>query len=412
MAHQQKGSIYKRNASYFLKYYTTIESGKRVHKTEFLCSDADARPFKQSANDRRDERTRAKQFAERKRDERMQVINAQQQAQPSSQESADMTIVAVWELYLHHCSVEIVPLTRTTRMKPSTIRGYKQIWNQHLKDHFSGLTLRGYTPDHGMTFLNSLAATQCKNTLKHVRALMCSIFKYAIRERKITGVKVNPIHDVLMPEDAIESDATKHYTLEEAEDIISALKPHSDCQLIMALSCFLGLRPSEIVGLKWNDFDSDSEALHIRRAVVRGVCGTPKTEESIASIPLVDQRVIVPLESWRHCKTRTPSAWVFANDEGGHLHDLGNLTARKIRPALKKAKLEWKGVYSGRRGACTAAVEATGGNYAVAQQLLRHKSMKTTLDFYKKRITEAAFKAGMKQLAAAGPAAAGHGSNE
>jgi hypothetical protein len=37
----------------------------------------------------------------------------------------------------------------------------------------------------------------------------------------------------------------------------------------------------------------------------------------------------------------------------------------------------------------------------VAQALLRHKSMKTTLDVYKKQITPDAFKAGMKLLEAA-----------
>ena len=34
---------------------------------------------------------------------------------------------------------------------------------------------------------------------------------------------MNPWHDVQMPDDAIEADPTQHYTLEEAEDIISAL---------------------------------------------------------------------------------------------------------------------------------------------------------------------------------------------
>jgi hypothetical protein len=56
----------------------------------------------------------------------------------------------------------------------------------------------------------------------------------------------------------------------------------------------------------------------------------------------------------------------------------------------------WKGLYAGRRGACTAVVEATNGNYAVAQALLRHKKMTTTLNVYKKHITPDAFKAGMK----------------
>jgi hypothetical protein len=46
----------------------------------------------------------------------------------------------------------------------------------------------------------------------------------------------------------------------------------------------------------------------------------------------------------------------------------------------------WKGLYAGRRGACTV-IEATGGNYAVAQELLRHKTMDTTLRVYKKQIT-------------------------
>lgn len=43
-------------------------------------------------------------------------------------------------------------------------------------------------------------------------------------------------------------------------------------------------------------------------------------------------------------------------------------------------------------------VEATGGNYAVAQALLGHKSMTTTLNVYKKAITQGGFHAGMKLL--------------
>ena len=50
------------------------------------------------------------------------------------------------------------------------------------------------------------------------------------------------------------------------------------------------------------------------------------------------------------------------------------------------------------RGACTAVVEATGGNHAVAQALLRHKKMTTTLNVCKKQITPEALKAGMSQF--------------
>ena len=62
----------------------------------------------------------------------------------------------------------------------------------------------------------------------------------------------------------------------------------------------------------------------------------------------------------------------------------------------KTSGVKWAGLYAGRRGACTAVIEATGGNYAVAQALLRHKKMTTTLNVYKKQITPDAYKAGMK----------------
>jgi integrase len=176
----------------------------------------------------------------------------------------------------------------------------------------------------------------------------------------------------------------------------------------MALSCFLGLRPGEIAALDWSDIDADY--VHIRRSVVRGIVGTPKTPESLAPLPLIDQ-VRVPLELWRQ---RTEArGWVFPSQAGTPI-DLHNLIARVIRPHVegkttcircqsrpKSSGVRWKGLYAGRRGACTAVVEVTGGNYAVAQALLRHKSMKTTLDVYKKQITPQAFRDGMRQLEAA-----------
>jgi hypothetical protein len=58
--------------------------------------------------------------------------------------------------------------------------------------------------------------------------------------------------------------------------------------------------------------------------------------------------------------------------------------------------VKWKICTLGRRGACTAIVEATNGNYAVAQAVLRHKTMDTTLRVYKKQITPQGLVAGMK----------------
>jgi integrase len=84
--------------------------------------------------------------------------------------------------------------------------------------------------------------------------------------------------------------------LDDAENIISALVDSVDCQALMALACFTGLRPGEIQGLGWNDIERDW--VHIRRSIVRGNEGELKTANSLASLPLITS-VKIPLALWR-----------------------------------------------------------------------------------------------------------------
>jgi len=312
---------------------------------------------------------------------------------------SDVSIVEFWNsTYLPRVEA---------RLKPSTVRGYQQIWRQFLKDHFTGHTLQGYEGKLGQRFLKELASRTTdgvqdlnRNSLKHVKALASSIFTTAVEQEIISS---NPWRDVVMPRDAKVPGRTQHYTLEEAENMVSALVDHADAQLVLALACFLGLGPAEISGLQWGDVDEDW--IHIRRNRVRGEVVTPKTPERMASVPIIEQ-VRIPLELWRaKCENPNGENWVIC--------DLPNLINRVIIPHVrgkskcwpcektpKASGITWKGLYAGRRGACTAVVEVTNGNYAVAQALLRHKTMTTTLNVYKKAITQGAFQAGMKQLEA------------
>jgi integrase len=387
MGRIQRGYIYEASGCFYVRYWTTeIVDGRsqRVQRSEKLCE----------KNDKYYART--SKAVKLLRDDFMHKQNQQQNSNRAVNRAADMPVVEFWEKhYLPYCEA-IVPLTKQPRKKPSTVRGYKQIWNQHLKVHFGPMTLQDYEPHIGTQFLESLTATQNKNTIRHIKALGSSIFKRAVNERRI---KMNPWHDVQMPDDAIDGRPTEHYTWEEAEDIISALVEHVDCQLIVALACFLGLRPGEIAGLRWEDFDKDY--VHIRRSVVRGKLGTPKTTESLAPIPLIDP-VRIPLKLWRQKSGKPTEGWLFPSDANTPA-TLNNFVNRIIKPTLKAKKIVWKqgGLYCGRRGACTEAIEKTNGNYAIAQALLRHKHMTTTLKVYKKQITPGAFKAGMKMLEAA-----------
>ena len=61
--------------------------------------------------------------------------------------------------------------------------------------------------------------------------------------------------------------APRQCTLDQVEQFISALHTRVDAQAVVSLSFFLGLRPSEIAGLKWEDVEE--HRINIRRAVVK-----------------------------------------------------------------------------------------------------------------------------------------------
>src|ERR1700738_3682683 len=118
-------------------------------------------------------------------------------------------------------------------MRASSIKGFKQVWRQHLEEHFGTITLQQYTAAQARRFLQSLKTTQGKNTLKHIRALASAMFSEAIERDLLKGA--NPWH-VKIPKDCKESEPTQHYTMEEAENLISVLVEHVDAQLVVGLS--------------------------------------------------------------------------------------------------------------------------------------------------------------------------------
>lgn len=127
----------------------------------------------------------------------------------------DMTIAFFWMKYLRYCEHEY----KGRGMKPSTVRGFKQIWNQFLEGHFGKRTLQEYQADHARAFLASLKTTQVYSTRKHIRGLAGAMFSEAI-ERGLRK-DVNPWR-VKIPKDCKESEQTQRYTLEEVENLVSA----------------------------------------------------------------------------------------------------------------------------------------------------------------------------------------------
>ena len=207
MARHQRGYIYEASGAFHVRYYVTeIVSGKPVKKQ---------RSHKLCDKDRNTGHGSPAAMAVRSLcEDFMRTINEQERT-PQHQ-AQDLLVVDFWEkAYLPYCQKE----WKGTGMRASTVMGYKQVWNQHLKHHFGTITLQKYTSDIARRFLSSLKTKQGKNTLKHIRALASAMFSEAV-ERGLRSD--NPWH-VKLPKDCKETKATKHYTMEEAENLISCV---------------------------------------------------------------------------------------------------------------------------------------------------------------------------------------------
>lgn len=158
----------------------------------------------------------------------------------------------------------------------------------------------------------------------------------------------------------------------------------------MALSFFAGMRKGEIWGLQWDDIDADYN--HVRRAFSRGVVGTPTSKKSIRSLPII-QPVRGLLTLWRG--KAGDGVWVITNSEGGAMN-MDQFAREVIRPALRKAKLEWKGFHSGRRGLGTTLRSLTG-NSTAGRDVLGHTTTRVTEQHYEHTLPEDALR-GMRLL--------------
>jgi integrase len=116
--------------------------------------------------------------------------------------------------------------------------------------------------------------------------------------------------------------------------------------------------------------------------VWRGFENPPKSRASGASVP-----VIAPL-------AEVLAAYKATTDGTGRIFPMriGNIRRGAIKPGMKRAKVEWKGFHSFRRG-LASTLFALGADDLTAQSVLRHASVQVTREHYLKnkdvRVTSA-----------------------
>lgn len=215
----------------------------------------------------------------------------------------------------------------------------------------------------------------------------------------------SPLKPLHLPR--VEKKEIRYLTLDEQEKLLAVLPDTTNGRAVRVMLS-LGLRVSEVCGLRWCDVDLDGNTLTIRQAAQyvsigkdereKGaeksrlfVHGT-KTNAGLRTVPLLPVKTLLEEQkrtqaqerltagaAWKGHRPCTGEQPVFASCFGTYA-DRSNI-ARTLRNALKTAGLESRGVHALRHSFCTNWVNAKG-DIRTLSAIAGHSKVSFTMQQY------------------------------
>jgi integrase len=260
-----------------------------------------------------------------------------------------------------------------SKVKPSTLRSYRDIINNHLKPVFEDFLLSNITT----AMLQKHVAQRLENvkpkTVINEIVVLKEMFKHAIRWGYL---KVSPAAYVERPR--VEKEEMDILTPDEIRLFLDQVTPKYKPFFLTAI--LTGMRRGELLGLQWGDIDWNHNQIHVRRSLWKGQFVTPKSKTSMRRI---DMSPYLTIELKKHMMAspfKELDNLVFCNEEGKS-SDPDALIKRQFLPALRRAKIRQVRFHDLRHTNVALRIEQ-GQNIKYIQHQLGHASIQTTLDRY------------------------------
>ena len=272
-------------------------------------------------------------------------------------------------------------LTRTNTWRSfSTKRGYAIYLRRWIFPQWGRYELRNIRTIEVESWLRRLPLA--KSSCAKIRNVMSVLFNDACRYEFFDR---NPIR--LVRQGAKRKTAPNVFTPYEIKILVDGLALREKTLVLLAAST--GLRQSELFGLKWGDMNFDEKTIYVTRSIVCGVVGPCKTESSQKPVPL-HPLIADTLVQWREQQPyRKPNDWVFASRRyRGRKPYWGQAIMRKfILPKAQELGIQKHFGWHTFRHTYSTLLRSVGTEFKVMQELLRHSSLRSTLDVYTQAVT-------------------------
>src|SRR6266436_456451 len=267
--------------------------------------------------------------------------------------------------------------TRIAYSTKKAYEGYLKKWIEPRWGEYRMLDTRAVEVEAWLKSLNRAPGTRCE-----IRNVMSLLFNHGRRHDLCDR---NPIQWVR--QSAERRTAPDILTSNEVQGLLENLRFRE--RILVLLAVTTGLRRSEIFALKWKDVDFQAKQIHITRSIVQSVVGLCKTESSQKPVPAHDD-LVEALQQW-HGQTsyKSPENWVFASpvNQGRWSYLAQQIMRRHILPVARKLGITKRIGWHTFRHTYSTLLRSTGAELKIMQELLRHSTIRVTLDTYTQAVT-------------------------
>lgn len=287
--------------------------------------------------------------------------------------TADLTVKQLLDGYVSHC--------RTLGRKATTIHGY-EIAVERISSPVQGILARDLTTyrlekEIALMSDNGLGAKSIKNTI----ALLSAAYRHAIRIGQLAD---NPCERLVLPK--VTPKDIRILRLDEIQPFLDAIADVDlNEKIAYMLALFMGLRRSEILGLKESDVDivSGMIDIHTTRHRVGGedVEADTKTKRSTRTLAMPDillldtARLLQIHRDFKYEKTD----WLIQDGFGNPLSPQA-LSSRLVR--LEEKKNLPRVTIHGLRHTYASLLHSRGVDMAQISAELGHSNLSTTQNIY------------------------------
>jgi integrase len=261
-------------------------------------------------------------------------------------------------------------------LKPSTRRSVESHLRRHILPLLDDSPLEDLTVKKMQSFVTTLSSgKRSSKTVENVLLTLSSIIGAA---RK-WGYKVPEVSlsDLSLPRRV--KVKARSFTEDDMKRIVSSAdEPLGTVCFVLAST---GMRIGEVLALRLDDLDFKRQLIHVRSSVFAGKLGTPKSEASLAALPMppaLANRLKEFLASKEY--RQNPLNLVFANRRLRPF-SANKLREKKLRPLLTSLGIPLAGFHAFRHGVATTLIDRGASITTVGAQL-RHSDPRITLELY------------------------------